>query len=162
MNIQHTHIETNEDLLDIPQYIDQPNFVKKKAGCYLLQMTGWTIWTSLFIPIVTIVLWLYQGRLIKNYLFAEDLQVQLWNLFWLAVVIGICCTLLLLWAGYNWIRYRHSQQQKQVANVTQRDLAADFLVTPQQLSALQNAKNIVLHYDQQGILSDYELRKRIC
>ena len=162
MKIQHTHIETDEALLDIPQYIDQPKFVKKKTGCYLLQMTGWSLWTSLFVPIITVILWLYQGRLIQNYLFAEELQVQLWNLLWLAVVTGICCAVLLLWAGYNWIRYRHSQHQKSVENVTQRDLAADFLVTPQQLFILQNAKNIVLHYDQQGILSNYELKQRSC
>lgn len=162
MKIQHTHIETNEALLDIPQYIDQPKFVKKKTGCYLLQMTGWSLWTGLFIPIMTAILWLYQGRLIQNYVFAEQLKVQLLNLLWLAVFTGICCLMLLLWASYNWMRYRHSQQKKQVENVTQGDLAADFLVTPQQLFILQNAKNIVLHYDKQGILCDYELKKRSC
>ena len=162
MKIEHTHIETNEDLLDIPQYIDQPKFVKKKAGCYLLQMTGWTLWTTLFIPMITLVLWIYQARVIKNYLFAEQLKVQLLNLLWLGILIAVCCALLLIWASYNWIRYRHSQQQKKVANVTQHDLAQDFLVSPQQLLILQNAKNIVLHYDQKGVLFDYELKQKPC
>lgn len=162
MKIKHTHIETNEDLLDIPQYIDQPKFVKKKTGCYLLQMMGWTLWTTLFIPVLTAILWLYQGRLIKNYLFAEQLHVQLLNLFWLAVLIGICCALLLIWASYNWIRYRHSQHEKNISNVTQQDLAEDFLVTPQQLFILQNAKHIILHYDQKGVLLNYELKPKSC
>ncbi|WP_111860555.1 poly-beta-1,6-N-acetyl-D-glucosamine biosynthesis protein PgaD [Acinetobacter sp. CFCC 10889] len=153
-----SNVITDESKLDIPTYIDQPHYVKNKAMYYSLQMFGWTLWTFLLLPLATAVLWIYQGKLIKSYIFTEQVYVQLYNFVWLAFLITICCASLLLWASYNWLRYRKAKDPK-VSNVTQSTLAEDFSISTDELSKMQKSKNIVLHYDDEGVLYDYELKK---
>ncbi|MDM1756670.1 MULTISPECIES: poly-beta-1,6-N-acetyl-D-glucosamine biosynthesis protein PgaD [Acinetobacter] len=153
-----SNIITDESKLDIPEYIDQPHYVKNKAMHYTLQMMGWMLWTLLLLPLVTAILWVYQVKLIKNYIFAEQIYVQLYNFAWLALIVMLCCASLLLWASYNWLRYRKTKDPK-VLNVTQSTLAEDFLISTDELSKIQKSKSIVLHYDDEGVLSDYELKK---
>lgn len=158
MNDYHSNIITVESKLDIPEYIDQPQYVKNKGMHYTLQAVGWMLWTLLLLPLATLVLWIYQGKLIQSYIFAEQINVQLYNFAWLALIVMLCCASLLIWASYNWLRYRKTQSPK-VLNVTQSTLADGFLMSTEELSRIQKSKNIVLHYDNDGILYDYELKK---
>ncbi|ENX59053.1 MULTISPECIES: poly-beta-1,6-N-acetyl-D-glucosamine biosynthesis protein PgaD [Acinetobacter] len=157
MNKSHLNIIEDVSQLDIPEYIDQHRYVKNKGAHYLLQGIGWALWTLLFLPLLAIFLWLYQGKLIKNYIFAEQMSVQIHNFFWLALMVMICCASLLLWASYNWLRYRNTEKTT-VVNVSHSILAEGFLIPKDELSKIQRSKNIVLHYNQEGILADYELR----
>ena len=144
--------------LDIPKYIDQPKFVRSKGKFYMLQLMGWTFWTFLFIPLFTLALWWFQGNLIKNYIFAEKLNVQLLNIAWLGALIIIFGATLLLWASYNWIRFSNTEVQTKVTDVDNTVLSKYFSVSPQELCSMQNSKNIILHYDENGNLFDYELK----
>ena len=145
--------------LDIPQFIDQPKWVKSKSKFYLLQFFGWSFWTFLFIPVFTLVLWLFQGNLIQSYIFAEQINVQLWNLIWLAVLVAFFGASLLLWASYNWIRFGNVKPRQQLDDVKNNVLCDYLSVTSHELKQLQNSKNVVLHYDEQGQLYEYELKK---
>lgn len=82
----------------------------------------------------------------------------MYNFAWLALIVVVCCASLLLWASYNWLRYRKRDNPK-VLNVSQSILAQDFLITTDELSRIQKSKSIVLHYDEEGILYNYELKK---
>ncbi len=158
MNKIHSNIVTDPAQLDIPQYIDQPQYVKNKATNYTIQALGWFVWTLFILPLLSLILWLYQGRLIQSYIFAEQMNVQMYNFAWLALIVVVCCASLLLWASYNWLRYRKRDNPK-VLNVSQSILAQDFLITTDELSRIQKSKSIVLHYDEEGILYNYELKK---
>ncbi|ENX12586.1 poly-beta-1,6-N-acetyl-D-glucosamine biosynthesis protein PgaD [Acinetobacter sp. CIP 64.2] len=153
----HSNIVVDESQLDIPEYIDQQQYVKNKGAHYLLQGIGWALWTLLFLPLLVIFLWLYQGKLIKNYIFAEQISVQIHNFFWLTLIVAMCCTSLLLWASYNWLRYRKTEKST-INNVSPSLLAECFFIPMDDLAKIQNSKNIVLHYDHKGLLADYELK----
>lgn len=146
------------NILDIPQFIDQPKWVKNKSKFYLLQFFGWSFWTFLFIPVFTLFLWLFQGNLIQSYIFAEQINVQLLNLAWLGVLVVAFGASLLLWASYNWIRFGNMKPRDQLDDVENHVLCDYLSVTTLELKQLQNSKNVVLHYDEQGQLYEYELK----
>lgn len=156
----HVEIISDVSKLDIPKYIDQPKLVKNKSKFYLLQLVGWSFWTFLFIPLFTLLLWVFQGNLIRNYIFAEKFNVQLHNIIWLGALIVLFGATLLLWASYNWIRFANVNNQIQVDDVDNHVLSKYFSVSSQELDAMQHSKNIVLHYDERGHLFDYELKKK--
>lgn len=160
-NNYNVEITNDVSRLDIPKFIDQPKFVPNKSKFYALQLAGWTFWTFLFIPFFTLLLWLFQGNLIKNYIFAEQFNVQLHNIVWLGALIVFFGATLLIWASYNWIRFRNAENQATVNNVDNSVLSKYFSVSSQELCSMQNSKNIVLHYDESGNLYDYELKQFI-
>ena len=88
--IRQSEYLIQEKNLDLPEYIDRSSFVKNKQGHYLLQFTGWTFWSFLFVPLFTLILWLYQGNLIRNYIFAEKFDVQLLNEKAIEKQFGFC------------------------------------------------------------------------
>lgn len=146
--------------LDLPQYIDQSKFVKNKQGHYLLQFTGWAFWSFLFVPLLTLILWLYQGNLIRNYIFAEEFDIQLHNIMWLAVLVVCFGATLLLWASFNWIRFRKQHAIKAVINVNNAVLAKYLTISPRELEDMKTSKRIVLHYDENGELYDYQMNRK--
>lgn len=159
MTIYNNQIQHDPKKLDLPQYIDQSRFVKNKKGCYLLQLSGWVFWTFLFVPIFTLMLWLYQGNLIKNYIFAEKFDVQMLNIVWLAGLVVFFGSALILWASFNWIRFRHQHAQQLVLNVNNQVLAKYLKISPQELETMQCSKRVVLHYDDHGLLYDYQMNR---
>ncbi|NHB57152.1 poly-beta-1,6-N-acetyl-D-glucosamine biosynthesis protein PgaD [Acinetobacter sp. 194] len=160
-NSDKVDIISDVSKLDIPKFIDQPKLVKNKSKFYVLQLLGWSFWTFLFIPLFTLMLWIFQGNLIKSYIFAEKLNVQLMNIAWLGALIVLFGTTLLLWASYNWIRFANVNNQDEVKDVDNHVLSKYLSVSSQELDTMQHSKNIVLHYDESGHLFDYELKQKI-
>lgn len=152
--IQHDHTQ-----LDLPKYIDKAKFVKNKKGHYSLQFMGWLFWTFLFIPLFTAVLWVFQGNLIKNYIFAEQFSVQLLNIVWLAIIVVCFGSALLLWASFNWIRYRKNDAVNKVGNVSNATLAEYLNISTEDLECMKKSKRVVLHYDEEGTLYDYQMNR---
>ena len=155
--IRQSEYLIQEKNLDLPEYIDRSSFVKNKQGHYLLQFTGWTFWSFLFVPLFTLILWLYQGNLLRNYIFAEKFDVQLLNIMWLAALVIFFGATLLLWASFNWLRFRKQHAKKIVLNVNNAMLSKYLSITPQELEDMQASKRVVLHYDENGELYDYQM-----
>ena len=154
-------IESDAKRLDLPQYIDQAKFVKNKKGHQTLQFFGWAFWSFLFMPILTLLLWVFQGNLIRNYIFAEKLNVQLLNIAWLALLIVICGASLLLWASFNWIRFRKQKIAPLIQNVSTQVLAGYLEISPQELDSMKHSKRVVLYYDENGVLYDYQMNRAL-
>ncbi|MEG2268108.1 MAG: poly-beta-1,6-N-acetyl-D-glucosamine biosynthesis protein PgaD, partial [Acinetobacter sp.] len=57
-------IITDEAKLDIPAYIDQPEYVQNKTAGYSLLALGWIIWMWLFLPLLTLLFWWFEGNLV--------------------------------------------------------------------------------------------------
>ena len=46
----------DESQLEIPQYIDEPKYVRNKSAGYGLFFLGWLVWIWLFLPLITLLL----------------------------------------------------------------------------------------------------------
>ena len=147
----------NIEALDIPEYIDQPEYVKNKAANYTLQTIGWFCLMWLLFPLVSLFLWVFEGHLIYDYVWVDHLS-EVKTLLHLALLIGISALILILWASYNWIRFRGEDRRNKAPNSSTELLATQFSVTPEALNELQKSQCIILHYDDHGNLRKYELK----
>ncbi|WP_252718151.1 PgaD family protein [Acinetobacter ursingii] len=65
----HSHSHVDQNPLDIPQYIDRPEYVKNKWAGFSLQILGWSLWMWLIMPLFTVFLWWFEGQNIYKQLF---------------------------------------------------------------------------------------------
>lgn len=62
MEITHENdANIDVEVLDIPEYIDQPEYVKNKTANYTLQTIGWFCLMWLLFPLVSLFLWILKG-----------------------------------------------------------------------------------------------------
>lgn len=150
-------IITDEAQLDIPAYIDQPEYVRNKTAGYSLLALGWMMWMWLFLPLLTLLFWWFEGNLAYEQLIVAAAPQEPLNLFHLMSLITMLILCLFLWAGYNWFRFHNNEKRAFPAHVVAKDLAESFNVSSQDIERLQQADNITLHYCDEGALTAYDL-----
>ena len=62
--------------LEIPQYIDEPRYVRNKTAGYGLFFLGWLLWIWIFMPLITALLWIFQGFSVYEQLFVMNIPEQ--------------------------------------------------------------------------------------
>ena len=150
-------IITDEAKLDIPAYIDQPEYVQNKTAGYSLLALGWIIWMWLFLPLLTLLFWWFEGNLVYEQLIVADMPKKPLNLFHLLGLISIFILCLFLWASYNWYRFHNNEKRLFPTPVESSDVARSFSVNTLDIERLQQAENITLHYSDEGDLKAYDL-----
>lgn len=149
----------DESLLDLPEYIDNPHYVRNRAAGYLLQLLGWILFLLIIFPLVTLFLWYFELTQIHDYIFADTVYAQLNNLMKIGIAILAFSVLLILWASYNWARFKDRERRKKIDNVPVDEFAQGFSLAEDDIGKLRQGKNVVLHYDDDGFLSYYDVVK---
>ncbi|WP_130802195.1 poly-beta-1,6-N-acetyl-D-glucosamine biosynthesis protein PgaD [Acinetobacter ihumii] len=160
--MKNKQLETNSSpnpRLDIPQYIDQPEYVKNKLAGFSLQILGWTIWMWLIMPLITLFLWWTEGRNVYQQLFLSWGNNGRYSLYTLAICIGIFILMLLVWASYNWIRFYKIERRELSAPVTINEIAQSFKLSSNDIMLLQHNKNLTLYFDDHGNLIKYDVTR---
>ena len=108
--------DTNIDVevLDIPEYIDQPEYVKNKTANYTLQTIGWFCLMWLLFPLVSLFLWIFEGHLIYDYVWVDHVS-EVKTLLHLLLLIGLSALILILWASYNWLRFHGDDRRSKIS-----------------------------------------------
>lgn len=158
MNSHHENLPINaieKDLskLDLPNYIDQPEYVTNKMAGYGLQIVGWFLWIWLFIPLLTFFLWWYQSSLINTHLFEQDLESHLHHFKWVAMVILTLMLMLIIWASSNWYCFYRREEHKKpkLTPIVDMQAQADFFeVNGVKLIKMKHQKIVTIHYDEHG------------
>ncbi|MBJ9720460.1 poly-beta-1,6-N-acetyl-D-glucosamine biosynthesis protein PgaD [Acinetobacter calcoaceticus] len=148
---------TEIEVLDIPEYIDQPEYVKNKVANYTLQTIGWFCLMWFLFPLVSLFLWFFEGHLIYDYVWVDNIS-EVKTLLHLLLLICLSALVLILWASYNWLRFHGDDRRSKAPNSSTELLATQFSVTPETLNELQKSQRIILHYDDHGNLRKYELK----
>ncbi|MFT4020012.1 MAG: poly-beta-1,6-N-acetyl-D-glucosamine biosynthesis protein PgaD [Acinetobacter sp.] len=147
----------DETLLDLPEYIDRPEYVKNQSVNYALQAVGWLLFMALFMPFITLLLWWFGLDNIYSYVLQDKSQMTHFNITNIAMIILILGGILLTWASYNWIRFYNKELRTSPPNTPTRIFAAQFNCDPKQITELKNASNLTLYYDEDGILKKFEM-----
>ena len=104
----------------------------------------WAIWIYLFLPLVSLALWVLGVPYLYQTLFREEVLQQLSTLMqrmgWTVLVIFVC---LRGWGLYNYYVFGRRNRRKQSDPVTPEALARHFNLTPEAVRALQARKEIV-------------------
>ncbi|TEU28758.1 poly-beta-1,6-N-acetyl-D-glucosamine biosynthesis protein PgaD [Acinetobacter seifertii] len=144
------------EVLDIPEYIDQPEYVKNKTANYTLQTIGWFCLMWLLFPLVSLFLWFFEGHLIYDYVWVDHIS-EVKTLLHILLLICLSALVLILWASYNWLRFHGDDRRSKAPNSSDDLLAFKFTVSTASLSELQKAQRVILHYDEHGHLQKYDL-----
>jgi biofilm PGA synthesis protein PgaD len=70
-------IITDDTKLDIPTYIDKPEYVRNKTAGYSLLALGWMMWMWLFLPLLTLLFWWFEGNLAYEQLVVAEMPKNL-------------------------------------------------------------------------------------
>ncbi len=143
--------------LELPAYIDQPDYVRNKTAGYGLHIVGWMVWVGLFLPLVTVLLWWFEGATVLDQLvFHVRPRSSILSITHLAVMILILGALFLIWVNYNWIRFSGVDRRKFPPLVTNAELSKSFIVPVEILARMQQQKSQILHFDEDGNFLDLE------
>ena len=164
-SIKERFLIKDESKLELPEYIDRPEYVRNKSVGYSLQIAGWFIFMWLFMPLITVFFWWFEGKTIYQQMVvqaAPNSQLSLMNIT-VMVLLSIC--VLLLWSSYNWVRFAGDERRTAPLEVDEKQLAMSFKVNTADILTMQQAKNLTLYYDDKGMLeffeANHQLKKRI-
>ena len=164
-SIKERFLIKDESKLELPEYIDRPEYVRNKSVGYSLQIAGWFIFMWLFMPLITVFFWWFEGKTIYQQMIVQAEPTSPLSLVHLATMILIFIAVLLLWATYNWVRFAGKERRSAPVSVNEEQLAISFKVNPVDILNMQQAKNLTLYYDEDGRLEFFEtnqsLKKRL-
>ncbi|WP_410209997.1 poly-beta-1,6-N-acetyl-D-glucosamine biosynthesis protein PgaD [Aquirhabdus sp.] len=148
-------LSKNVKHLDVPQFIDRPELQSQgqRTTSAVLAMIGWTCWLYLFLPLLTIGGWLVSYRRVDQYIVQNQngFYEQVNLLVPLVVIMG---SLLLLWATYNWMRFRGESRRVASRNATSQEIAIHFAIPTRVVSQAQHCRVNVFHFDEAGGVVD--------
>lgn len=154
--VQIPVIIEDETKLDLPEYIDKPEYVQNKSVGYALQTIGWLLLMLLFMPLITLFLWWYGVHNIYHYVLIDTSQDAHFNILNIGIIILILGGILLSWAIYNWLRFRKKERRTRPENTSLKQFAENFNCTEEDVLNLRQRKNITLYYDDHGLLEKFD------
>lgn len=157
MTMNDQFSQASHEKLDIPDYIDQPEYVKNKSAGYTLMIVAWLIWACLFLPALTALFWWFQGSVAYEQLIIESKPESAISLIVLMFMILILVACLIVWASYNWFRFGQNEKRSAAPNVANSKLSESFDIGQHHLDELQQSYNITLYYGEAGQLYAYEV-----
>ena len=144
-----------DEPLELPEYIDKPEYVRRKGAGYSLMALGWLMWMWLFAPLLTGLLWWLEGQVVYAQVMGQEQPMTSISLMKLSFGIGVLIVCLLAWASYNWARFHRAERRRPLDNATEEELAQSFAIEPRDIVQMRRAKNMTLHYSEQGQLQNY-------
>ena len=144
-----------DEPLELPEYIDKPEYVRRKGAGYGLMAVGWLLWMWLFAPLLTGLLWWLEGQVVYAQVMGQSQPMTSISLMKLSFGIGVLIVCLLAWASYNWARFHRAERRRPLDNATEEELAQSFAVELRDIVQMRRAKSITLHYSDEGLLQNY-------
>ena len=146
---------TTDTGLKLPEPIYRPDLQGRfQRNLYaILSVLGWIIWLYLFVPLITLVGWIFGYHRLDRFVLSSPRE-SAYTLTLYMVVIALAGATLVLWALYNLLRFRGKERRTQPHNVTEDALAAEFHIETSQLWRLQRSRIARVHCDDDGNISE--------
>lgn len=136
-----------------PLVIDTPSLqsLRQKYLSAALTLVFWVVWIYLWTPLVTLCGWLLGVDLLYTRMQElgdfQDVMDDFRQFLRYVAVIGIA---LLLWAAYNYLRFRHVDRRTPLAPLSVDQQAAFFQVDAALLPRQQQCQCLSLRFDADG------------
>ncbi|OLO02910.1 poly-beta-1,6-N-acetyl-D-glucosamine biosynthesis protein PgaD [Salinicola socius] len=135
----------------LPRIIHRPDLQSRRQRSVfaLVAGIGWMLWLYLLLPLATIGSWIFGVHRFDTYVI--DNHGHAWaSLAIYAATIVLAGAALLVWAFYNYRRFRHADRRQPASPVTPEKLALSFGVNSAQVAELQRARSVTLEHDAKG------------
>jgi biofilm PGA synthesis protein PgaD len=124
----------------------------RRALFAVLTLGAWFVWVSLWLPLITLVAWLFGMRTSYVELFVREHGNGLSDLL-VVVAIGVCCGLIeILWSSYNFRRFRHATRRRARPLVGLDAMAESLLVAQPSAVHLREQPRTVLQFADDGTI----------
>jgi biofilm PGA synthesis protein PgaD len=135
--------------------IDRPHWQTARQRIVFGSMTAlfWAIWIYLWLPILAFVGWVLGVRIAYNQMVAMNGYVGLLHLLWFYSVIIFCLgASLLLWAYYNYFRFRGVERRKARPCVCAAERSGRYQIPPESRDRWMLSRRLVMHHSADGRL----------
>jgi biofilm PGA synthesis protein PgaD len=136
-----------------PLIIERPDLQdwRQKAMYGALTAVFWAIWVFLWLPLITLVGWLFFGYRFQVEMFQFNGYERFLNVLVVyAIVIGVMTGGLMLWALYNNIRFRGSDRRKLTAAPSNVEMGQWAKHPATLLTQWQECSVVTVHHDKEG------------
>jgi biofilm PGA synthesis protein PgaD len=113
---------------------------------------AWAIWIHIWMPLVSVLLWLAGLRV--TYVYVVEAPNKSSLLMILALVLG-CNIIVSSWASYNYLRFVGKTRRRGSSVVSHEDVGRSFGISDDAtLASLLHERSLHLHFDATGRLID--------
>lgn len=145
-----------------PLVIEMPDLqtIRQRYASNVITFIFWVLWFYLWLPLISLVAWvlgidLFYDRMVVRG--GYDAFVEMLPVY--ALIVVLIGALLIIWGVYNMQRFRGKERRTHAHPVTISTIANYFIVDPARLVEWQQAKNLVIHIDELGMIQAVEEHK---
>ena len=117
-------------------------------------------WGALFYmwqPLFSAIAWAFNIKLFYDHMIVLGGYAAFFSLTSIYVAVaGTMMMALYVWAKINQFRFRGKDKRKQMPEVSATKMASAFFVDEEELASWQDAKNVVIHLDDDGRITSVE------
>lgn len=143
--------------------IDRPGMQTARQHVLFGSMTVifWALWIYLWLPILALIGWGVGVRITYyQMVLMNGFSALLHLLGYYLAIIAVMGGSLLVWAYYNYFRFRGMRRRSAVSIVMRPALSRRYQITPEVLDGWQDARRLTMQHDAAGKLMGVNLRPR--
>lgn len=126
-----------------------------------LAALGWLAWVVLWLPLATLLVWLFFGVELFAPAWAE-LDAHLSTILVPFAAGAVLSAALAAWALYNLLRFRRARRRRRAQRASAADIAREMRVSEEALRKCWKQRRIVVHHDEHGapVVLESSVRRR--
>jgi biofilm PGA synthesis protein PgaD len=111
----------------------------------------WALWIYLWLPVLAAIGWLLGIKIAYHEMVMRQGYIELVHQLGLYAFIIFCLGgSLLIWAYYNYFRFRGIERRKERPRVTLEETSARCMIAPEELRRWASAPRLVIHHSDDG------------
>jgi biofilm PGA synthesis protein PgaD len=143
-----------------PLIIDRPDLQSTPQRVVSTGLTAffWAVWAYLWLPVFALLGWAFGASRFYEEMVVERGGAALLDVLgWYALVIGLLAGSLVLWASYNFIRFRGNERRSTHRATTIDEVAVHAGLEPDVLRSWQQARVLRLRHNESGRIESVEV-----
>lgn len=109
-------------------------------------LMAWVIWTSLWLPLITLVAWLFGVDMGYTQLILKEHSHGAHDLLFMLGLAAVCALVFVAWSFYNRLRYGRLRRRRVTRSVDRASMAGMLGVQPATSRYMRHARRVVLEF----------------
>lgn len=142
--------------------IDRPELQtpRQRVVFTVATVAAWAMWFYLWLPLITLAGWYFGYTRFQEVMIVQGGAAALFAAAGgYALIVAAMCGALLLWACYNWVRFRNSKRRLNApARVRRAEMLRRTRVPKEMLEAAHAMRCMTVHHNEKGVVVRIEER----
>ncbi|MDD3577300.1 MAG: poly-beta-1,6-N-acetyl-D-glucosamine biosynthesis protein PgaD [Halothiobacillus sp.] len=141
----------------VPAIIKRPDLVNptKRSILAIIAAIGWILWIYLLMPLGAVLAWWFGYQRLDLFILVDPVRTtQTLKIY--AIIIAAGGVLFILWATYNWLRFRRIDRRGAPPMTDAKAISQAFLIEPSDVNTAQAGKVVAFDFDENGQIIQVE------